>query len=114
IQVLLADAFGLRTLRFHQAIDLDVELAGSLVETDVLAMWLIATLVVVIARLWPLCLGREVEAGSKNLLHEKTGGDGLQGVVHGVENGLLAGIGLGNEVGEGGACFARGVARRAA
>ena len=47
-----------------------------------------------------LGLGHEIEPGGQNLLHQQTGGDGFQRVVHSFGYGLARCIRLGDQIGE--------------
>src|SRR5262249_55643488 len=59
-------------------------------------------------------LRREIETRGKHLLHEKAGGDGLQGIVHGLGDGLCGRVRLSDQISEAGASFSRRVTSRAA
>ena len=96
VQVLAADACGFRTLGFGEALDLDLENAAFLVETDVALVRIIAARPIVEVRRRDVgrVLGFELEARGQNLFHEQAGGDSLQGVVHGFGHCRFGGVRL--------------------
>ena len=116
IQVFPADTLGLLALRCCQSLDLDVELAGFFVETDVALLGIVARLAIVGALDGTAVrfLRREVEAGCEHLLHQKARRDGLERVVHRLGHRLFRGVRLGDQVGEACAGLAGSVAGRAA
>jgi len=73
-----------------------------MVEAHVALVVLIARIAVVKAFLRPSGgrLRLELEARSQNLLHQQAGGNRLEGIVHRLGHQLLAGIWLGDQVGE--------------
>ncbi len=116
VQVFLADARRFLALGFGEALDLDLDLAGLVVDADVGLVGVVAALAVVEARCRAaVCiLGLELEARGEHLLHQQARGDGLQGVVDGLGHGCLGGIRLGDQVGKPCASLAGRVARGAA
>src|SRR5262249_52505549 len=87
-----------------------------LVEADIAFLGIVTSLAVVEAlnRTAGRILRREAETRRKHLLHEETGRDGLERVVHGLGNGLLGGVRLSDKIGEASAGLARRVAGGAA
>jgi len=114
VEVLLADPFGLGAFGLGKALQFDVILARLGVDADVLAVRIIAPFPVVVSLLRALVLRREIDLGRQHLFHEKARRDGLEGVVDRVDDGVLAGIGFRDEVGEARAGLVRRVARGAA
>ena len=116
VEVLLADALPLRGLGLGQTLDLDLELARGLIDADVFLVGDVARLAIAEALLGTAVrgLGDEAKAWGEDLLHQQAGGDGLEGVVDRLGHRLLAGVGLGDQIGEAGAGLARGVAGGAA
>ncbi len=102
VQVFLTDTRRLLALGLREPLDLDLVRPGLLIDTDIAAAGVVASLTVVKARRRAAVgmLRFELEARREHLLHQQAGRDGLQGIVDGLGYRFLGGIRLGNQVGE--------------
>ena len=112
VQILLADPRRFLALGRSQTLDLDLELAGFLVEADVALVRIVAALAIVETRcrLVLRVLRLELKARRQHLLHQQAGGDGLQRIVDSLGHDVIGGGRFGDQVREAGAGLARRIA----
>ena len=115
VEVLLADALGFVALRGNEPVDLHMKLASLLVEPDIGAVRIVTAVAIIVSSVAAAAVfWREVEARRQHLLHQQACRNGLQRIVDGIGDEFLAGVRLGDQIGEMGARLAGCVAGGAA
>ena len=95
-------ALCLQAFRFCEPFDFQLHKAGRLIDADVTLVWIVPSFTVVEARVASLfgCFGLNSKSPRQHLLHQQTGSNCFERVVHRLGHGFFAGIRLGDQVGE--------------